>query len=66
RGAYFRYGDLLLGQGREHAKSYLADNPELVAELEQLIRNQAGLRPRPNSNSSEAADDEEFEAVEGD
>ncbi|MGH2537909.1 MAG: recombinase RecA, partial [Candidatus Promineifilaceae bacterium] len=42
RGAYFRYGDLLLGQGREHAKSYLADNPELVAELEQLIRNQAG------------------------
>ncbi|MGH2537921.1 MAG: recombinase RecA, partial [Candidatus Promineifilaceae bacterium] len=54
RGAYFRYGDLLLGQGREHAKSYLADNPELVAELEQLIRNQAGLAPVPAPQDLEA------------
>jgi recombination protein RecA len=43
RGAYFRYGELLLGQGRENAKLYLRQNPELMAELEGLIRKAAGL-----------------------
>ena len=27
RGAYFRYGETLLGQGRENAKVFLAENP---------------------------------------
>ncbi len=43
RGAYFRYGELLLGQGRENAKIYLAENPELMVEMENLIRQKAGL-----------------------
>ncbi len=43
RGAYFRYGDTLLGQGRENAKEYLAGNAALLDELEQLIRKEAGL-----------------------
>jgi recombination protein RecA len=43
RGAYFRYGETLLGQGRENAKSYLAENPRLTFELENLIRQEAGL-----------------------
>ncbi|MFZ0546685.1 MAG: recombinase RecA, partial [Candidatus Promineifilaceae bacterium] len=43
RGAYFRYGETLLGQGRENAKVYLAENPELTFEIENLIRQQAGL-----------------------
>jgi recombination protein RecA len=46
RGAYFRYGDMLLGQGRENAKVFLADNPETLAELDELIRRLAGL-PQP-------------------
>lgn len=45
RGAYFRYGDVLLGQGRENAKTYLAENPPLLVELENLIRQSAGLPP---------------------
>jgi recombination protein RecA len=40
RGAYFRYGDALLGQGRENAKVFLAENPQVMAELEQHIRGQ--------------------------
>jgi hypothetical protein len=40
RGAYFRYGETLLGQGRENAKAYLAENPAMLDELEYLIRNQ--------------------------
>lgn len=43
RGAYFRYGETLLGQGRENAKLYLAENPPVLDELEYLIRKQAGL-----------------------
>jgi recombination protein RecA len=43
RGAYFRYNDILLGQGRENAKVYLAENPAMLNELEQQIRGQAHL-----------------------
>jgi len=37
-GAFFSYGDIRLGQGRESAKQYLAQNPELAQEIEQRIR----------------------------
>jgi recombination protein RecA len=43
RGAYFRYGDILLGQGRENAKLFLADNRDMLLNLENQIRAQAGL-----------------------
>jgi recombination protein RecA len=43
RGAFFRYGEMLLGQGRENAKVFLADKPELLFEIENLIRQEAGL-----------------------
>ena len=33
RGAYFRYGETLLGQGRENAKTFLSENPELMLKL---------------------------------
>jgi recombination protein RecA len=37
-GAFFSYGDTRLGQGKENAKHYLSQNPELVEEIEQKIR----------------------------
>jgi recombination protein RecA len=37
-GAFFSYGDLRLGQGRENAKAYLRENPSLAAEIEGEIR----------------------------
>ncbi len=43
RGAFFRYGETLLGQGRENAKQFLQENPEIFAELDALIRQKAGL-----------------------
>ena len=43
RGAYFRYGDTLLGQGRENSKQYLVENPEMMNRLEALVRQTAGL-----------------------
>jgi len=47
RGSYYTYGELRLGQGRESAKVYLRDNPELVEELEAGIRVAAGLKAAP-------------------
>jgi recombination protein RecA len=37
-GAFFSYGDIRLGQGRESAKNYLVQNPELAHEIEQQVR----------------------------
>jgi len=41
-GAFFSYGDIRLGQGRESAKQYLKDNPDLAGEIEERIRASAG------------------------
>jgi recombination protein RecA len=54
RGAYFRYGETLLGQGRENAKTTLREDPELTSELENLIRVEAGLLPVEQSPDFEA------------
>ena len=37
-GAFFSYGDIRLGQGRENAKQFLNQNPELAQEIEQQIK----------------------------
>ena len=37
-GAWFSYNDEKLGQGRDKAKEYLNSNPELLAEVEKLVR----------------------------
>jgi recombination protein RecA len=36
-GAWFRYGDLQLGQGREKARDYLKERPELLTELRDKV-----------------------------
>jgi recombination protein RecA len=41
-GAFFSYGDTRLGQGREAAKGYLKQNPDLAKEIEEKIRASAG------------------------
>lgn len=38
QGAFYSYGEHRLGQGREQAKDFLRDNPDLAAELETQIR----------------------------
>ncbi len=52
RGAYFRYGESLLGQGRENAKTYLMENPALLVEIENLIRQKTGLQPVKDSQEA--------------
>ncbi len=41
RGAFYSYGDIRLGQGRENSKEFLRQNPDLADEIETLIRQKA-------------------------
>jgi len=68
RGAFFAYGDTRLGQGRENAKNYLRENPDLAEEIELAIRAQtvAGAAPLPVVRAaieSEEAVEADAEAV---
>ncbi|EKF41065.1 recombinase RecA [Nitratireductor indicus] len=42
-GAWFSYNSQRLGQGRENAKQFLRDNPEILNEIETALRQNAGL-----------------------
>jgi recombination protein RecA len=42
-GAWFSYDSQRLGQGRENAKVFLKDNPEIAAKIEKAIRENAGM-----------------------
>ena len=44
-GAWFYCGDIRLGQGRENAKQYLKDNPDLALDIENKIRVKNDLPP---------------------
>ena len=37
-GTWYNYGELRLGQGRENAKKYLGENPDLLGEIETKVR----------------------------
>ncbi|MFH1006748.1 MAG: recombinase RecA [Candidatus Latescibacterota bacterium] len=58
-GTWFAYGDDRLGQGRENAKVYLREHPEVAREIEEKLRQSLHL-----TTSTPAADDEEPEAEE--
>ena len=42
-GAWFSYGDIRLGQGRENAKQYLKENPAVALDIENQIREKYSL-----------------------
>jgi recombination protein RecA len=42
-GSWFSYGENKIGQGREGAKEFLRQHPELCAEIEQLVRMRLSL-----------------------
>ena len=63
RGAFFSYGDIRLGQGRENSKEFLRQNPELMVEIELAVRQSAKSGAIPlalgtNSEDMESATEE--------
>jgi recombination protein RecA len=62
-GAWFSYDSQRLGQGRENAKTFLKQNPEIASKIEAAIRQNAGLiaeqilgPPEPEDDDSDAAE----------
>ncbi len=59
-GAWFSYGDVRLGQGRENSKVYLKDNPDVALDIENQIRAKYNLplaEAAPAEAKSESAVD---------
>ncbi len=52
-GAFYSYGEMRIGQGRENAKQFLRDNPDIAGEIEGDIRREAGLPARPDTRAAE-------------
>jgi recombination protein RecA len=52
-GAWFTYEGEQLGQGRENAKTFLTDNPEIMMEMEDKVRQAAGLGANAETGFSE-------------
>jgi recombination protein RecA len=42
-GSWFSYDSQRIGQGRENAKGFLKDNPDIAARIETAIRQNSGL-----------------------
>ncbi len=62
RGAFFSFGDTRIGQGRENAKQYLKEHPDLAAQIDQTIREQVltnlgGIPPASSTDEEEPNDE---------
>ena len=51
-GSWFSYGDMRIGQGRENARAFLKDNPEVMSEIEKTLR---GLLDHEREKAAEEA-----------
>ncbi len=59
-GAWFSYDSIRIGQGRENAKKYLKDNPEMADKIEKIIRaNAAGISDALMAGPDDEGDDAE-------
>ena len=54
RGAFYRFSDDLIGQGREAAKKHLSENPETASQIDSIIRERTGLPARTNGEMVDA------------
>jgi recombination protein RecA len=62
RGAFYTFNDSRIGQGRENAKRYLGEHPEMAAEIEKAIRAQVlseGGMPTGKPKSDDDSDEDE-------
>jgi len=63
RGAFYSFGDVRLGQGRENSKEFLQQNPEICAEVEKAVREQAMGAQLPSFADEDLQDQGESEAL---
>jgi len=63
-GAWFSCDGQRIGQGRENAKQFLRDNPEMAAAIEQRVRAQAGIVANAMLAAGGEAEEDEAAAAE--
>jgi recombination protein RecA len=54
-GSWYAYNSERIGQGRENAKRFLADQPEMCAEIENKVRMAYGMKPTAEKSTAETA-----------
>ena len=75
-GSWYSYKDQRIGQGRENAKQFMAENPEIASEVEHALRQNAGLfesvmleapadSKTPNSNADDTDADTDADTGTG-
>ena len=52
-GAWYSYGDLRIGQGKENARDWLKQHPEVAAEIEQKIKERLNVGPLPVKSAAD-------------
>ena len=60
-GAWFRYGDFQIGQGREKTRQYMIEHPEFVEELRQLLVADNGAAAAAEPPADAEGDDDDFD-----
>ncbi len=68
-GAWFAYDGQRIGQGRENAKQFMKDNPEIAAKLEKAIRDKSNgiadaMLAGPEGNEASEAEDGPVEIMD--
>ena len=56
-GAWYAYNDAKIGQGRENAKIFLRENPDIFAEIEQKVREKFNLLPADEQAAAEETEE---------
>ena len=63
-GAFYSYGETRLGQGRENAKEFLQQHPEIAASVEGRIRGHSGAQTPGASENTDAPDTDALPAAD--
>ncbi len=62
-GAFYSYGETRLGQGRENAKEFLAQHPEIAQSIEARVRGDSPSLGQPSSDGSDPSREDAAESV---
>ena len=55
-GAWYAYNGEKIGQGRDNAREFLRENPELALEIENRVREQLGIALQPSASGASASE----------
>ncbi len=65
-GAWYAYGGSKIGQGRENAKTYLKEHPDVMAEIEEKVREKFSKETKTEDEESVFADEQSEVTTEAD